>query len=325
MIYTVTLNPAIDKTLKIDDFKVDQVNRVKDYREDAGGKGINVTKMIYKLKGDSIAVMITGGDIGHRLTSLLDDENISYKAIKTPGQTRINIKVVDHNNHTFTDINEKGPDVDRKTLETLDAYLINHLSEKDILVLAGSLPQGVPKDIYKHWCELGKEKGAKVILDADRDVLELGIKGLPWIIKPNQNELEMYFGKKFDNDQDMILKAHELVDMGIYAVVISQGEKGCLVVSKDGTAKIDALKLNVVSTVGAGDSMVAGIAFGIDEVMKKNETLDFARFMDIMRLGVASSSASIEEEGTHMGSLTRVNELYQEITVNMVKVSKLYS
>jgi len=74
MIYTVTLNPAIDKTLKIDDFKVDQVNRVKDYREDAGGKGINVTKMIHKLKGDSIAVMITGGDIGHRLTSLLDEE-----------------------------------------------------------------------------------------------------------------------------------------------------------------------------------------------------------------------------------------------------------
>jgi 1-phosphofructokinase len=222
---------------------------------------------------------------------------------------------VDHENHTFTDINEPGPEVSESTLTAIDDYLKSEMKANDILVLAGSLPKGIPTDIYKHWCELGREVGAKVILDADGEVFEKGLEGIPFIIKPNQAELEMHFNETFSDEEKMIEKVQSIIDTGVYGVIISQGSEGCLMVTKEGVVKYNPLKVKVVSTVGAGDSMVAAIAYGLDEVFSDNEVLNIENMMDILRLGVAASSASIEQEGTHMGELRRVNELYQEVVI----------
>jgi 1-phosphofructokinase len=224
MIYTVTLNPAIDKSLRIHDFSINDVNRVTTIREDAGGKGINVSKMIKNFSSnlssdssaenntDSIAVLLIGGDTGHILTKLLDNMNIDYHAIDNSGQTRINVKVVDPIKNTFTDINEPGPNVKEETITILDDYLKAKISKDDILVLAGSIPAGVPKDIYKHWCEMANLVDAHVILDADGDVFKEGLKGKPYIIKPNQLELEQYFGLTFNNNTELIEKSRELIE-----------------------------------------------------------------------------------------------------------------
>jgi 1-phosphofructokinase len=313
MIYTITLNPAIDRTLKIDNFKVNQVNRVMDIREDSGGKGINVSKMIDHLHGNSHAVMVAGGDTGEKLEKLLDNIGIHYITIANQGRTRVNTKVVDSLNNTFTDINEPGPAIDEGVLLKLDAFLEVNLKENDLLILAGSLAKGFKMDIYRRWCELGRQKGVKVILDADGLVFEEGVKGVPFMVKPNRHELEMYIGRIFSEESDLIQAAKEILAKGVYAVVISMGSEGCMAITAEGAVRIAPLHVNVVSTVGAGDSMVGAIAFGLDEMYSKGDILDFDKFAEILKLGVAASGATIEEEGSHMGSLDRVNQLYGEV------------
>lgn len=316
MIYTITLNPAIDKAVTIDNFRVDEVNRVKTIQLDPGGKGINVSKMVKQLHGRSVAVMVTAGANGGLLQTMLRNENVVFKAIDCPGETRVNLKVFDPEKKTFTDINEPGPKVEAASIEAIDMYLKDVLRKNDIVTLSGSLPEGVAKDIYKHWCEVASVKGAKVILDADREALVKGLEGKPYMIKPNQDELEAYFGVTFSDDENMVQYTRTLIEKGIKIIVVSQGEEGCMLVTKDNVAKISPIDVTVKSTVGAGDSMVAGIAHGLEAAFEDGELLDFEKMIEIVTYGVASSSASIERAGTIMGEVERVNELYELVQVN---------
>lgn len=321
MIYTLTLNPAIDRTLYIQDFDKNKVNRIEMYREDPGGKGINVSKMIYQLEGESIAVMITGGYAGEKLEAELNKGHINFVSFKTNESTRTNLKLVDTVNHTFTDINEAGPTITKELLDQIEAYLEQELKEDDILVLAGSIPKGVATDIYYQWCTLCHKKGVKVILDADQQALKTGLQGKPYMIKPNQEELENYFGVKFDSDEALVTKAKELIDQGVSTILVSQGVDGCILITEEFSIKFDALKVKVKSTVGAGDSMVAAIAFGLDQM--GHTGISAEKFADIVALGVASSSASIECEGTIMGSKDRIYELKTLVTYKNMLIEKM--
>jgi len=311
MIYTLTLNPAIDRTLYIQDFDKNKVNRIESYREDPGGKGINVSKMIYQLGGASVAVIVTGGYSGIKLEEELVAGHINYVSFKTEGLTRTNLKIVDEINHTFTDINEPGPLITDGLLQDIEDFFAAEVKEGDIVVLAGSLPKGVPSDTYFRWCHMFYEKGVKVILDADQQALRDGILGKPFMIKPNQEELENYFECTFNNDLELAKKARELLTLGVETILISQGKQGCLLVTATQIIKYNALDVKVKSTVGAGDSMVAAIAYGLSEA--NLEGLDDQRLADIVSLGVAASSASIECEGTIMGSQERIEVLKQMV------------
>ena len=309
MIYTITLNPAIDKAVVIEDFTIDKVNRIKELQEDPGGKGINVSKMIKELNGNSTAVIVKGGQNGKKLEGMLEDMKLDYKSISCDGETRINLKVVDRKNDTFTDINEPGPVLNNKIMDALEDYLESNLKENDILVLAGSISRGAPVDIYKKWILIANSKGARVIMDADGQALIKGMEGIPFLIKPNQEELERYFKETFEDDVDVAYYSKLLVDDGINFVIVSQGIKGCLLVSKEGVTKFDALKVKVKSTVGAGDAMVASIAHGVEEVLSSKDQVSHKEMETIVAYGVAASSASIEQPGTIMGSKGRVEEL----------------
>lgn len=321
MIYTLTLNPAIDRTLYIQDFDKNKVNRIEMYREDPGGKGINVSKMVYQLGGESIAVMITGGYSGEKLESELQKGNIPFVSFKTEESTRTNLKLVDPINHTFTDINEPGPTITTELLDQIENFFNNELKENDIVVLAGSIPKGVATDIYQRWCTLCKSHGAKVILDADQQALRLGIQGQPYMIKPNQEELENFFGVKFESDEAMVLKAQEIIAQGVDTILVSQGADGCLLITAQNAVKFDAIRVKVKSTVGAGDSMVAAIAFGLDHSGESKPEVD--ALADIVALGVAASSASIECEGTIMGSKTRIMEFKSQVTYKTMMLEKM--
>ena len=312
MIYTITLNPAIDKAVRIDNFRTDEVNRVLQIQEDPGGKGINVSNMVHRLHGDSVAIMVTGGHNGERLVEMVADLGIRYEAIPCEGETRINVKVADPVRKTFTDINEPGPHIGDRELTAVSDYLKANLKVNDLVTMAGSIPKGVPTDIYAKWILLAKEKGAKVILDASGEALKLGIKQRPYLIKPNQEELEDYYDAKLKTDRDIAECGKILCRDGIGHVVVSQGSQGCLVISGEKVAKISPLKIDLKSTVGAGDSMVAAIALSLEEVLKDGEP-DFEEIIDIVAYGAAASSASIEQPGTVMGSFDRVEELYEEI------------
>lgn len=319
MIYTLTMNPALDKTIVVNEFKIDSVNRVSSIRIDPGGKGINVSNMVKQLGGVSEAVVASSGATGNQLLQLLDQKEISYKTFDVGGDTRINTKVVDPKYNTFTDINEPGPTVTKKDLKEIEEYLRESLLEGDLLILAGSLPKGATASFYKELAQIGNNAGAKVIVDADGENLKQSLLAKPFLIKPNEHELEMYFDELLDTEEKLIKAANKIVRQGISCIVISLGEKGSLAITKDGAARIEALKLDVKSTVGAGDSMVAGIAYYLNYILEdKQKPITIHELVNATILGVASSSASIEQEGTLMGSRDRVDELikrvnYQEI------------
>ena len=199
MIYTVTLNPALDKTVEIPGMALDTVNRITEMRTDPGGKGINVSKVIAKLGGDSRAVGILGGESGRTLEKLLENENFTTQFRFVEGQTRTNIKIIDRVGHTNTDINEPGLTVTDADLDALLNDLLAEVHAGDIVVLAGSLPKGASQDTYRVWTSACKKAGARVFLDADGALLAEGLKAAPYLIKPNDDELSRLAGKKTGN------------------------------------------------------------------------------------------------------------------------------
>ncbi|QCX32915.1 1-phosphofructokinase [Caloramator sp. E03] len=289
MIKTVTLNPAIDKTVEIDNFEINSVNRIKTIMLDAGGKGINVSKVIKVLNGDSIATGFLAGINGQFVKNYLDGLDIKNDFVFINGETRINLKVVDKINNTNTDINEPGNEVSSDDLMMLENKIFNDLKEDSILVLAGSVPCNVKKDIYKKWIEKAKDYKVKVLLDADGELLKEGIKAGPYVIKPNVNELERILDIKINDINDVISSAKSLLDYGIEVVVVSLGEDGAVFVSREKVLRVKGISVDVKSTVGAGDSMVAALAYSIEKGYDLENSASLA---------VAAATANVASPGT---------------------------
>lgn len=306
MIYTITLNPAIDKRIILNNFKIDGVNRFNDEREDAGGKGINVSKMIHNLGGTSTALGIVAGASGHFIKDQLDKMGILHSFVEGEGNTRTNLKIVDPIYQTYTDINEEGKPVSEKVLHSMEEHLFNIVKEGDILILAGSVPKNVNKDIYGKWIDKAKKKNIKVLLDAEGDLLRYGIEAGPYLIKPNIHELEGLLDKRIETEEQAIEYGKMLLDKDIEIIVISRGSEGCLLISKDKVLKVPGLVVNVKSTVGAGDSMVGAIAYALESKYTLEEAI---------ALGVAASTATIQEEGTVMGKLDKIMEIKKTVQV----------
>ncbi|PKM95002.1 MAG: 1-phosphofructokinase [Firmicutes bacterium HGW-Firmicutes-1] len=307
MIYTITLNPAIDKRIILNNFKIDGVNRFNDEREDAGGKGINVSKMIHNLGGNSTALGVVAGASGHFIKDQLDKMGILHSFIEGEGNTRTNLKIVDPVHQTYTDINEEGKPISDELLEQMEKHLFEIIQKGDILVLAGSVPNNVSKDIYGKWIKTAKENDIKVLLDAEGELLKQGILAGPYLIKPNIHELEGLLNKKIETQSEVIECGKKLLDHDIKVVVISRGSEGCILISEDKVLHIPGLVVDVKSTVGAGDSMVGALAYALE--------LDYS-LEEAIALGVASSTATIQEEGSIMGSLENIIKMKSIVEVH---------
>lgn len=306
MIYTVTLNPAIDKTVVIEEFKAGTVNRITTMREDAGGKGVNVSKCLKKLGADTVAVMILAGAAGKRLSTMLNDRKIPMLRIPAEGENRTNLKIIDPVNHTNTDINEPGPKIDEDLLETLKEKLGKSVGKGDIVVLSGSLPKGADKSLYARWTKYFQWRGAKVFLDADGEPMAKGIAAAPYMIKPNNDELAALLGKEKLTLEEMVAEGKRLLATGIEEVVISLGGDGILFVSREGCFKADALSVPVKSTVGAGDSVVAAMAYGYEKNLSREEKISLA---------VAIGAASVMQDGSQPPEAHLVWELAKHVQI----------
>lgn len=305
MIYTVTLNPALDKTVEIPSFAVDSVNRITAMRTDPGGKGINVSKVIDKLGGKSIAAGILGGGTGKTILSALKEMGLETLFSFVDGETRTNLKVVDKVLHTNTDINEPGLTVTEGFLEGFLKELLTKLNENDIVVMAGSLPKGAPKNTYETWVRSCREAGVKTILDADGELLMEGLKAAPYLIKPNNHEISRLMGKTLKTPQELAAAARKLMkDYGVEKVVVSMGGDGALYVTKDATIYAQGLKVTVGSTVGAGDSVVAALAFAEESGMSLEETV---------RLSTATGAANVMCSGTQAAEYQVIQELMPKV------------
>jgi len=306
MIYTVTLNPAIDKTVVIDNFEAGKVNRIKELRKDPGGKGLNVSKTVKALSGHSAALCITGGRSGDELLALADGLTDEIICVRCLGETRTNLKITDPALHTVTDINEPGPVVGADTLDELKNRLLDRVLPGDTVVLSGSLPAGAAASLYYDWTLSLKSAGAGVILDADGDALRLGINAAPLLIKPNDTELCRLLGKELSGMNELCDAAAELRDRGIENVVISLGEKGALFAFGGDIYVADAPKVPVISTVGAGDALVAALAYAIDTGISNEETC---------RLAIAASAAKVMCSGSQPPEPDIIERLLPEVII----------
>ncbi|OUQ41982.1 1-phosphofructokinase [Drancourtella sp. An12] len=310
MIYTVTLNPALDKTVEIPSLTVDAVNRITSMRTDPGGKGINVSKVIQKLGGASVAAGILGGDTGRAILSALTEMGLTTLFHFVEGETRTNMKIIDPDNHTNTDINEPGVTVSEEILEKLLEELLAKVTKEDIVVISGSMPKGSPKDTYYTWTKAFREKGAKVILDADGDLLKAGLKASPYLIKPNNHELGALTGRALETPEEIAETAAELMkEYGIGKVVASMGGDGAVYVTKDKTIYAEGLKVPVGSTVGAGDSVVAALAVSEEEGKTLEETV---------RLSTAVGAANVMCSGTQAAEYEVVETLLPKVVFRTI-------
>lgn len=306
MIYTVTLNPAIDKTVVIENFSAGTVNRVASVREDAGGKGINVSKCLKSLGQDSVAAMILAGDTGRRLEHMLGVLEIPVLAVWAEGENRTNLKIIDPAKKENTDINEPGPVVTPEILQNLREALGAQVKQGDILILSGSLPAGVDRNLYGQWTAYFCQKGVCVYLDADGEPMRNGMKSLPYLIKPNNDELAALLGKEKLSMEEMLSEGKRLRETGIAEIVISLGSNGALFVRADGCWQAEGLDVPVKSTVGAGDSVVAAMAYGQARNLPREARI---------KLAVAMGAASVMQSGTQSPEAQLVWELAELVKI----------
>ena len=304
MIYTVTLNPALDKTVEIPMFAIDKVNRVTALRTDPGGKGINVSKVIAALGGESVAMGILGGNTGRMIGEKLADMGLSCDFVTVPGETRTNLKIVDPENGCFTDVNETGCEVPQAVLDGLLEKLTAKLLPGDIVILSGSLPKGAPVDTYYKYVIGCKKAGAKVFLDADGAAMQEGMKAKPYLVKPNDEELSRFLGRKMSAVEELTEGAMALLAQGVEKVVVSMGSRGALYVTKDHLVRTEGVKVPVASTVGAGDSVVAAMALAEQQGLSLEEAAVFS---------TATGAANVMCSGTQAAERSAVEQLIPKV------------
>lgn len=306
MIITVSMNPAIDKTVHVDSFVHGGLNRLKQVINDAGGKGVNVSKTIQALGGETVATGFVGGTGGETIKLLLKKLGIKTDFVDVAGETRTNMKVAEPDG-TVTELNEPGPVIAEDELEALLQKLEAYADENALFVLAGSVPAGVPKDIYKTIIARVHAKGAKVFMDADGELFVKSLAAKPDFIKPNRVELEEF------TKADHSLSIEELADIGrrfnadgIETVAISLGGEGALFVTKEKAIRCPGLVLKALSTVGAGDAMVAALTYAASQNMD---------FVSAAKLGVATSGGAVTTQGTKPPTRELVDELLKQVEV----------
>ncbi len=262
MIWTVTLNPALDYVVRLDSLAPSKTNRTNSEDIYLGGKGINVSSVLGELGVKSVALGFVAGFTGEYLITALKERGVDadFVFVKN-GTTRINVKI---KTETETEINANGPQIDNDELNQFYTK-IDKIKDGDTLVLSGSIPKNLPSDIYeKILCRL-KDKDITVVVDASGEALSKTLKYNPYLIKPNKDELELFWGKEINGDEDVVKASRKAQEMGAQCVLTSLGGDGAILVTKDNVYKKSAPKGTVKNAVGAGDSMVAGFLAGLIE------------------------------------------------------------
>ncbi|ONI39026.1 1-phosphofructokinase [Candidatus Epulonipiscium fishelsonii] len=256
MIYTITLNPSLDYIMKLDNFVSAGVTRSTEEKIFIGGKGINVSTILRELGVKSKALGFISGFTGEYIVNVLNKKNIDTDFINVEnGFTRINVKI---KSNVESEINGAGPLVASEYVDGLISKL-TQLTSKDVLVIAGSIPQSIPNNIYKQILSIVSQANVKVVLDTTKLLLIEALEHKPFLIKPNKHELEEIFDIKIESLEDVIFYAKKLQSMGAINVIISLGGEGAILVCQTGHVyKTNVPKGVVKNSVGAGDSMVAG-------------------------------------------------------------------
>jgi 1-phosphofructokinase family hexose kinase len=304
MIYTLTLNPAIDRELTVTEVQFDAVLSAVKSQVDFGGKGFNVSRLLKSMGMPSTALGFVGGRTGERLRSGLEALDIQTDFVWITGETRTNISIVTERHDHYIKVNEKGPLVDEAKQRELLDKIASTAAAGDWWVLAGSLPPGVPDSFYAQIIETLNERNAVTVLDTTGESLRLGCEAKPFLVKPNAEEAQKLTGLPVDTLPQIAIAAAELRNLGAQNVVISLGKKGALLQTMDESWLVRSPKIKEKNPIGAGDSMVGGLVWALTQGISLKEALGW---------GVASGAASASLSGTEVGSRLLIEELFSRV------------
>ncbi|WP_301099546.1 1-phosphofructokinase [Otariodibacter sp.] len=293
-ILSVTFNPALDLVGQVSHIQLGELNRIETLGLYPSGKGVNVAKVLADLAIPITATGFLGKDNQSDFAQLFEQNNIDDLFYRVSGKTRINVKITASKSNV-TELNFQGFEVQSQDWEQFIAQSTSWHNYFDLIAVCGSLPKGIEISQFSSWLSNLKSQGLKIILDSSHAALSEGIKIKPWLIKPNQKELEILTNRPLTNLSDIIDSAKTLHQSGIENVVVSMGENGAIWINKDRILQATPPHLkHIVSTVGAGDSMVAGLLYGIAHRWNKEETFRIASA--ISALAVTQSNVGISDK-----------------------------
>ncbi len=304
MVYTVTLNPSIDVTLWTDDLDRDAVNHVIDERREAGGKGINVSRVLRSFGVDNLCVALAGTENFKEFTEFLQREQLRFELMEVGGAVRENLTI------RFADqtvkVNRRGQPLSLLFIGALMAYLETHIHDGDIVVFAGSLPDSMHVQDYIELMLAAKNAGAKVVVDSDCLTVAGYERVRPWLIKPNIHELQHIVGEPLGDRAAVASAADTLHAAGVENVLVTLGGDGMLLFNGNRVLHAASPRIEVKSTVGAGDSSLAGFIVGNE----KGYSL-----ADCVRLACACGTACAMQDGTGVATADAVQPLYESIVI----------
>ncbi|MDR1664487.1 MAG: 1-phosphofructokinase family hexose kinase [Clostridiales bacterium] len=311
MIYTVTLNPAMDKTARVEKIIPGGLNRMSAIVTDPSGKGINVSRMIKSLGGDSVATGFIGGETGDEIEKMLRGMGIPTDFVRIKHNIRTNLKVLSPD-FGLTEFNEPGAAVTQAEMGALREKLIQDAGSGTMFVFSGSLPQNAEALVYRELISAVKAKGATAFLDADGEAFREGLKASPDYIKPNKFELAQYFdvSERISTGECAALCRRIVAENGVKAVALSMGAEGALFVSREEIWYAPALPVKVLSTVGAGDCMVGALAAAV--------FYGGTDLRDAAALSMAASAGAVTMEGTKPPGLEWVEELRKRVVLESI-------
>lgn len=308
MIVTLTVNPAIDRTLTVDRLAFEDRAYVRSNRESPGGRGINAACVIHSFGGETLAMMTCGGESGKRLERQLSCCGFPVVCVPIRNETRTNLTITDKHGLTVN-LNEAGPPMEKEEIALLEKTVSEQLDRAAWLMVCGSLPPGVPQGIYAKFISMARRKKVKTLLDADGAALREGIEARPTVVTPNQQEAERLLNRALLTRAHFLDAAERVRAMGAESVVLSLGSRGAVGSYEGEIVEAIPPRIDAVCPIGSGDALAAAYVWAIS---RKDD------HEDALRWGVASGTASAALPGMRFADLRQAGEIYRQVEVRRV-------
>lgn len=305
MILVISLDPCVDRWYYINDFKVNRSFRAEDFRYTPGGKGISVAKVINEFNEPVMVTGFIGGEGGRLVENGLDDIGITHKFIHINDETQNTIRIIGDNG-SLTEIIEETPSISADEVIRFYELFKELVKGSDVICACGDVPKGIPSEIYRDLILIAKEYNKKVFLDTSGEALKLGIKAVPYFVKPNKEELEYYLGCSIESHLELIQAGKYLSDDGIQIVVISLGEDGAYVFNEGYIYRIMVPKVDVINSIGSGASMVGGFIAGV----ARNYDFEFT-----LKLAAACGTANAIETEPGMINMANMKKIMNDVVI----------
>ncbi len=312
MIFTVTLNPCLDRHLVVDQLRPDDANRIAAETRYAAGKGVDISRVIAELDGHSIALGFLGGFEGMELEGRLINGGVQCHFTGISGETRTNLHIFDRSTRSLTSLNAPGPEITPIELGRFCRHFRRLSPAPTFVALSGSVPRGVTKSIYNQLGLWSKSQGARVILDADGEAFAEGVRAAPFAVKPNRHELGRFVGRDLERAgiPELLTAARPLLtEYGIQVVMVSLGGEGLLLTTRESAWHLVPPPVNVLSTIGAGDSLLGGFMVGLERDLS---------ILDAAVQGVLCGAATAMTPGTALCKKENVAELQGRVEVHVL-------